>query len=161
MKWLFVIAAFILISSCNTAEDNPTFIYKDELSGTLIADTIIYDVIIKDTTLNDFWSKQCLKGVNHKEFIDDIFNNIYNEKIQALHFLSEEKLPIKDIEEMEHEDWFSREAIGKIQFTEIWYYNPNHAVMNKIVLSLTLGVEQYDNNNKLKGYKPIFKVYLN
>lgn len=162
MKWQFVLAILILIASCNKQEkSNYIYVNTDSIQGIIIADTIVYDVIIKNTNPEDLWSEECLKNLDQRSLVDNIFTNIYSEEMIAFNYLSNDTISIDMVKQIEKESWFSREAIGKIQFAEIWFYNTEHQVMNKEVVSIILGVEQFDELGELKGYKPLFKVYMN
>ena len=159
----FITLLSTLFFACNnnTSENQFVYVNTDSIVGEIIADTIIYDVIIKNTNPDDFWTEECLQHFDRPGFMDTIFSNIYNNKLKAIKFLSEDTLSIKEVKEIEQSHWYSRETIGKIQFAEIWYFSSSHMIMNKKILSMIFGVEQFDHNGKLKGYKPLFKIYLN
>ncbi|MBN1119273.1 MAG: hypothetical protein JXA77_18835 [Bacteroidales bacterium] len=154
----------MLLWNCNnqtTNEVKRSFISTDSIIGVKVADTIIYDVIIKNNNPEDSWSSECLKYLKHDALIDSIFDAVYSGKFKAYDHFTGSLLSIKSIKEMETQDGFSRNAIGKIQFSEIWYFSSEYTVLNKKVISMVLGLEQYNNLGELKGYKPVFKVYLN
>ena len=90
-----------------------------------------------------------------------IFDAVYSGKYKAYDHFTGSLLSIESIKEMEAQEDFSREDIGKIQFSEVWYFNSENNILNKKVISMVLGLEQYNNFGELKGYKPVFKVYLN
>lgn len=163
LRFILYIGVMVLFSSCckHDIKNTSGIIANDTIQGVAFADTIIYDVIIKNTDPNDFWTEECLRNVNRDIFIDNLFQNIYNGELEAFHFLTEEKFEISTIKSIERGAEYSRESIGKIQFAEIWHYDANMQVFDKKVLSVILGIEQFDQEGKLKGYKPLFKVYLN
>jgi hypothetical protein len=163
MKIFWYSLVLFIIAACNTnkTETKPEVIFTDSLSGKVIADTIIYDVIIKNTNPDDYWTEECLQYLKREDFIDSLFHSLYKKNLIAYDFFSGEKLSLKDIKALEKSDWYSREAIGKLQFTEVWTYNNTHNIMNKKVLSIVMGVEQFNNLRELKGYKPLFKIKLN
>jgi hypothetical protein len=159
----FVVMLGILFSSCQTKgpSEKTVYVNTDSLKGKIIADTIIYDVLIKNPNPEDYWTDECLQYLNKDALLDSIFANIYSGKLIAYDFILGKPYSIKEIEQIENSDWFSRDAVGKIQFTEVWFFDSNNMVMNKKVISLIFGVEQYNSIGELKGHKPLFKIYLN
>ena len=80
-------------------------------------------------------------------------SNIYN-------YFDETPLTIHDIKELEKQEEFERNRIGKIQFEEIWYYSHDQMKMEKHVYSVMLAYEVYRNDGSFRGYKPAFKIYF-
>jgi hypothetical protein len=163
---LFGFVVFFLIWNCgNECPENnqieSTTHFSDTLSGFIIADTITYDVIIKNNDSSAVWNEEFLRYIKRNMLIDSIFSGVYSGRFEPYSFFSGEKLSIREVREMEKEDWFSRDAIGKIQFSEVWYSKSGSFSIEKKVYSIVLGVEQFDNFGHLKGYKPVFKIYLN
>lgn len=158
---LFVVT-ILLIWNCGS--DCPQKNTSESASGTsgfVIADTITYDVIIKNNDSTAVWNDEFLKYVKRNMLIDTIFSGVYSGRFEPYDFFSGKKLSIKEVRNMENEEWFSRDAIGKIQFSEIWYSNPGGFTIEKKVYSVVFGIEQFDSFGNLKGYKPVFKIFLN
>jgi hypothetical protein len=128
--------------------------------GSLVADTIICDVVIHNPNPEDQWTTECLKNLKHRALIDSLFALVYDGKMKAYDFFSKEVIKNKDLKQMESENGFSRDHIGKIQFTERWYFDKKSQQFQKEVLSLVLGYELFNQDGSLRGYKPIFKIYL-
>lgn len=120
------------------------------------ADTIVYEVLITNPDSLNEWESTKLKDVNAKRVVDDIFTMIYNGEKKAYNYYSNESLSIKDIEDIEARDDFSRDKVGKLQFTEIWKMDIANHKMDKKVLSILLAYELYNDSNKLRGYKAAF-----
>jgi len=76
-------------------------------------------------------------------------------------YFSQKALSAGEIRELEDSPGFSREKVGRIQFSEEWYFDEDNLRMEKRVNSLTLGYEVYDYEGNLRGYKPAFLVKLN
>jgi hypothetical protein len=133
---------------------------KDSCSGQLIADTIIYDVIIHNTNPDDLWTQETLQYLRHRALIDSIFNLVYQEKIIAYEYFEKRPLKIKEIKKLEEEPGFRRDNIGKIQFTERWYFNTANLQFRKEVISIVLGYELINSDGTLRGHKPVFKLNL-
>jgi hypothetical protein len=131
------------------------------LSGNLIADTIIYDVIIRSSNPNDEWENQRLQYLNQSAFVDSLFNLVYDKEIIAYDVFENKPLSISQVKLIEKQDDFARNRIGKVQFTEKWYFNPTNQELQKQILSIALGYETYDENGEVRAYKPVFKLYFN
>jgi hypothetical protein len=131
----------------------------DSYFGTVIADTIIYDVIIRNPDPEDIWTTECLRQFHHKMLIDSLFDLVYSKKIQAFDYFTKEQLEVSEIHKLEKEE-FSREQIGKIQFTERWYFDRETSQFQKEVLAVVLGYELLNSDGRVRGYKPVFKLYL-
>jgi len=161
---LFVIVLSVIQTGCKI-EEHPETTFKIQNdtvdSKNIIADTITYDVIIESTDSIDTWTNEFMKYFNKKLFIDRVFEDVYSGRTKAYDFFTNEALSKRDVKKIEKKEWFSREAIGKIQFTEIWHYDSNKIIFRKDVLSIVVGVQRFDNNKVLMGYKPVFKIYLN
>jgi hypothetical protein len=161
---VFTIACFL---SCKESKVKPeitsekTIHKRDSLDMKLIADTIIYDVIIKNPDPDNEWIKKCLGNLKRTEFIDKLFDAVYNKETFAYDFFSGKEIKPRDLKKIEKEDGFNREQIGKLQFTETWYYNSQNLIMDKKIISITLGHEISENNGDIIGYKPVFKIKLN
>lgn len=132
-----------------------------ESPANCIADTIIYDVIIRNTNPYDTWMEKSLGKLQHSKLIDSLFSLVYERKIKAYDYFSNEELSPKQVKAMENEAGFTRDRIGKIQFTEAWYFNKGLKKWDKEVISIALGYELYRDSGELRGYKPVFKLYLN
>jgi hypothetical protein len=144
-----------------TNENNqPGIVRLDSFYGAIVADTIIYDVIIQNPNPEDQWTSECLKDFKHSDLIDSVFSLVYSGKLAAYDFFSKKSLAVNEIKSMESEDGYSRDKIGKIQFTERWYFDKPSQQLQKEVLSMVFGYELFNQERTLRGYKPIFKVYL-
>jgi hypothetical protein len=162
---LLLLISFILVFGCSRnkfqEEQTPAVLVTGSFSGSLIADTIIYDVIIHNTNPDDQWTQQCLQYVNQRMFIDSLFKLVYEEKVIAFDFFEKKPLRIKDVRKLESEAGFNRDNIGKIQFTERWYFDSSKLQFQKEVISIVLGYDLYDNDGSIRGHKPVFKINLN
>ena len=130
-------------------------------TGVMIVDTIIYDVIIKNPNPFDSWTDECLEHLNKEQFVDILFESVYEENAIAHDIFSENIITPDELKNLERKKNFSRDNIGKIQFTESWFYNDSLRSMSKKVISISLGYEIFDEQGDLIGHKPAFKIYLN
>jgi len=126
----------------------------------LVADSIIYDVVIRDIDNEDPWESERLKTFKQDVFVDNIFDELYNEKLSAYDFMTGEKLSIKDIKNIEKSEGYSRSKISKVQFNEQWVID-SLWVLNKKINSMIFGIESYSKQGTFTGHKALFKVYTN
>ncbi len=159
-KLLTLITLTVLFISCKdeTTKTSTTPLSHSEY---LIADTIIYDVIIKNPNPFDEWTTECLQYFDRANFVDDIFQAVYNKEIEAYSYFENETIRPNKLRKMEDNGEIVRDRIGKIQFTEKWYYNKNNLLFKKEILSVVLGEEIISQDSSIRGYKPIFRVSLN
>ncbi len=139
---------------------SPVAVVFDSVFGQQIADTIIYEVTIVNPNPDDLWTEQCLKGLDHKTLIDNVFAMVYEEIATAYNHDTGEKLTPAQVKNLENEEGFARENIGMIQFKEAWYMNPGSGQMTKKVLSMVLGMGVYSNLGEFKGNKAIMRIEL-
>jgi len=129
-------------------------------SYTVIADTIITDVVIKNPGIDE-WTDFCLRNLDKKILVDDLFKDVYSGELIAHDFFNDNILNIDEVKAIENDPEFSRDKIAKVQFEESWSYNEENNTMVKKVHSIMLAYEIYHSDGEFKGYKPAFKVYLN
>lgn len=160
-----IILCISILTSCTKRQpqvNEPIAKITQEVSkGQLIADTIIYDVIIHNLNPDDLWAEQTLQYLNHQALIDSLFELVYQKRAVAYDYFEMKPLKIKDIIRMENEEGYSRDHIGKIQFTERWYFDATALHFNKEVLAIVLGYDLINSDSTLRGHKPVFKIYLN
>ena len=125
----------------------------------VIADTIVNDVVIMNPD-NDEWTDYCLRNLDKKTLVNEIFKSVYAGELIPYEFFHNEPLSIEDIKALEDDPKFSRDKIAKVQFEEAWYYDSVNQKMVKKVHSIMLAYEIYNSLGEIKGYKPAFKVYL-
>jgi len=126
----------------------------------VLADTISYGVVVKNKDTTDRWKEKWLRSLKLEKFVDQIFSKVYAGEATAYNYFDETPLTIHDIKELEKQEEFQRNRIGKIQFEEIWYYSNDQMKMEKHVYSVMLAYEVYRNDGSFRGYKPAFKIYF-
>lgn len=177
LNFIFIVSVFLIscegpktdtdigtADSTVTAEDKGITIMSgvDIVSdnAAILADTVIYDVIIKNPDPEDEWTEKCLKNIDRRGFIETIFNAIYEKNLTAYDYINDTPYTIEEVKELEKSEGYTREKIGKVQFTEEWYFDKEKLKMFKRVRSIILGYENLDENNDVKYYTALFKVYL-
>lgn len=154
----------ILIVSCKKESERITDTpHKDTLETgySIMADTISYGIVVKNRDTTDEWQQKWLENLKRDSLVDRIFEAVYNKELKAYDYFTEEELSIKDIKELEKREEFSRSKIGKMQFEETWHFDTTNLKMVKSVNAIMLAYEAYRDDSTFKGYKPVFKVYLN
>jgi len=160
-KIQLVALLFLLMAACTPKEKSePTEINVETSTDSLIivAESIIYDVIIIPQSDNDEWEAEKLEGFSGSEMINSLFESIYNDKVEVFDYHSGEKMSISDVKKMENSEGFEREKIGKIQFTENWYYNPDNLKMEKEIVSIVPGYESRSSDGLIISYKAAFRL---
>ncbi|HOP03540.1 MAG TPA: hypothetical protein PL017_12390 [Tenuifilaceae bacterium] len=134
------------------------FIIPDK--STVIADTITVDVTLRAMDTTSIWDVEQHKYINQRLLVDYIFDGIYNEKFSAFDFFTGEELSKFDVEKVEKEEGFNRDKVTKIQFKEFWYIDST-GVLQKQILSYTLGLEKTSEKGTPLGHKALFTVNPN
>lgn len=155
MKYLIFLILLSGFVSCNTSNNK---VLAD--SKVLVADNIVYDVVIKVPDLENSWEVEKLEGYFGEKMVSEIFNAVYTEKITAYDYHTGKKLSPDEIRKTELEPGFDRNNLGKIEFTEKWYYDPVAMKLEKEITSMVLGYENRTINGILIGYKAAFKLEM-
>jgi len=127
----------------------------------LIAVDIVTEVIIKPDPEGDPWETEKVAGYRGADFINSIFEGIYNGTMTVYDYHSSEALTADDVKKIEHEFGNNRSIIGKLSFTEDWYYFPSSNSLHKRAKSVTFGYELYNNLGKVYAYRAAFRADLN
>jgi hypothetical protein len=130
---------------------------SDITKSVILADTIVYYTVIKNSDPEDDWQEKCLSRLNRKALANIIFNAIYNGRLTAYNFMTEQPMTIVEVKEMEEEH--PRTEIAKMEFTEEWYFNENDLSFSKQVYSIMLGYEQRNMAGEVKYFAGV-KVYM-
>ncbi len=159
------LALLVLAFSCQRRwEDKETHTLKtDSIQNQYIgvADSINYGVVVKNRKESDQWQEKWLSSFERKAFVDHIFEAVYQGKLQPYDYFTHEPMTIEQVEKLEAKASFSRERVGKIQFKERWYFDPQQLSMVKEVHQIMLAYEVYRDDGSFRGYKPAFMVRLN
>ena len=159
---IFFAATFLLISCGEGAPgQKEPLTPRQAIDASVVADVVVYDVVVKNPDPEDRWTEKCLRHLELEGLVDMLFEAIYREELIPYDYISNEPLSLKDIKDLENNTEFSRNNVGKIQFSEEWYFDQDNLRMEKRVNSLSLGYEVFDLEGNLRGYKPAFLVILN
>jgi hypothetical protein len=127
----------------------------------LIAGDIVTEVIIRPDPDGDPWEIEKVAGYRGEPLVVNIFNRIYDGTLTVYDYHSGEVLSAAEVKEIESEFSNDRNRIGKLSFTEDWYYNPSENSLQKRAKSVTFGYELYNNLGKVYAYKAAFRADLN
>ena len=158
--FLLVLIPMNFLISCTGGNEKGGQAVLNETSAGLVAQDIIYDVEIKNPNKDDQWMENALKGLDRETLINYLIQGVYDDHLQAYDIFEGNRISSRKIRQMEEDGEFSRDEIGKIQFTEQWTYDSLNHVMSKRVTAVSLGIQNFDPEGYLRGYKPLFKVIL-
>jgi len=127
----------------------------------LIATDIVTDVVIRPDPEGDPWETEKVAGYRGDVMIQGIFNRIYEGTLTVYDYHSGEPLTAADVKKIEGEFKNDRSKIGKLSFTEDWYYFPAENRVEKKAKSVTFGYELYNNLGKVYAYRAAFRADLN
>ena len=129
-------------------------------AGIKIADPVIYDALIKNPNMEDSWGTEELKGFDRKKMVDLLFQAVYEGRAIAYNYHTDEPMSIEEVKKLEISKEFDRTKIGKIQFVEDWYFDPETLHMTKKIKSIMMAYEVYNQFDELRGYKAAFRIDL-
>lgn len=173
---LFILICGLLFSltSCNNKKDNE--------SKLVLTERIQYPVFIKcpyeeDT---DWWCEN-MEGPKRENFVNIILDAALSGKVKAYDYISDVLLSKAQVEAIfsrfdtvmytrtippyDEVDTvinfkLDRKEIHRITFLEEWYFDEKNFKMEKKVVGIAPAVTSYGDSNEIKGYKPLFWVYL-
>ena len=126
----------------------------------IIARDIVTEVIVRPDPDGDPWETEKVMGYQGEAMINSIFDRIYNGSLTVYDYHTGEALSADDIRKMEKEFNGDRSMIGKLSFTEDWFYYPAYNRLEKVTKSVVFGYELYNNQGKVYAYKAAFQARL-
>jgi hypothetical protein len=144
-----------------TIPASETFYDFDSTKALVVANPISYDVTTKCyITDDDGWDAERVANTNTLAIANSIFQAVYKGRLKPYDYFTEQPMPIDSVKAVEKK--FTRKQIGKIMFTEKWYFSEATLTFTKKVETVTLGYELLDKQSgELHGFKPAFIVKLN
>lgn len=124
----------------------------------VIAKDIISEVVVRPDTLGDPWEVEKVKNYSGKRMFDDLFDNIYRKKLIVYDITTGKPLDPETVRNTAKEFGNDYSKIGKIQFTEDWYYNTSTNKINKKIKSVLFAYEVKRQKGLPAGYKALFKL---
>jgi hypothetical protein len=126
----------------------------------LIAHDVVTEIITRPDPEGDPWDIEKVAGYHGEQFVNDIFSKVYDGTLKVFDYHSGEPLSASDVKKIEKEFNNDRSKIGKLSFTEDWYYYPASDRLEKRTKSVTFGYELYNNSGKVFAYKAAFRADL-
>jgi hypothetical protein len=124
----------------------------------VVAKNIITEIIVKPDSTGDPWELEKIQGYNGRQLYDKLFDNIYHEKLIVYDCLTNKPLSPGDIKKIEKDYGSDRSKIGKIQFAEDWYFDPQTSEIRKEIKSVSFGYEAKQENGLPTRYKALFQL---
>lgn len=132
-----------------------------QAGAVVIATDIVTEVIIRPDPEGDPWETEKVAGYDGEALVDGIFNRIYDGSLKVFDYHSGEPLKPGEVKKIEEEFSNDRTKIGKLSFTEDWYWYPEENRLDKRAKSVTFGYELYNNTGKVYAYRAAFRADLN
>lgn len=126
----------------------------------IIASDIVTEVIIRPDPEGDPWEIEKVAGYSGDIMVNTIFGLIYEGKLTAYDYHSGKPMKPAEVRDIEKEFSNDRSKIGKLSFTEDWYYDPALNRIEKIAKSAVFGYELYNGEGKVYAYRAAFRVDL-
>lgn len=126
----------------------------------VIATDIVTEVIIRPDPEGDPWDVEKVAGYRGDPLVEAIFSRIYEGTLTVYDYHSGEPLTPADVKKIEGEFKNDRSQIGKLSFTEDWYYYPEENRIEKRTKGVTFGYELYNNQGKVYAYRAAFRADL-
>jgi hypothetical protein len=160
MKPFYILIIALIIVSCSQPTEKADTNSPTKIPGVMLADTISYPVVIKNPDSTDTWTDDCLRPLNRAKLADMVFEAIYNNKAQAYSYLADKPLSVSYIKELEQQDEYSRDKVGKLQFWESWYFDEKKQVFTKKVHKILVAYEALTESGELRNYRAAFYIKL-
>ena len=164
-KILIIILIIAGITACKQQDSESSVTgkaktLKDTTLLTLqpIAESIRYDVVIKNPDPADEWTETCLKGLDRKKLVDEVYKAIYAGKVKAYDYYTDDPMSVKQIKEIEKQAESDGAEVAKVQFLEDWHFDPVTFNLYKKVHFIMLAYELLDEKGNVRSYKAAFYV---
>lgn len=167
--------SFFIFNACNhnssdTNENDSTLVkippvkmgnfYDTDLNASnavVLDDSISYDVTIKNPDPQDTWTEEDIGRMDQLALANVVLNAIYNGRLTAYNYQYETPMTINEVKALEAQ--YPRKSVGRMRFTEEWYFDEKNLKFGKRVTSIMLAYERFTANGEVR-YVPGVKVYL-
>lgn len=127
-------------------------------NAVVLADTITYDVTIKNPDPENNWIEEELRRMDEVALANIILNAIYNGRLTAYDFQTEEQMTIEEVKDLESRH--AREKVGRMRFIEEWYFDEKNLQFGKKVNTIMLAYEKKNEDGEVHYISGVM-VYLN
>jgi hypothetical protein len=164
-RTIILLTLIMLITSCNERRSEqktlPPALTEDVPEGAvLIAGDIVTEIVTRPDPDGDPWEIEKVAGYDGDPLVNSIFKRIYDGTLTVYDYHSGDALSAGDIKKLESEFNNDRSKIGKLSFTEDWYYYPSTNSLVKRTKSVVFGYELYNNLGKVYAYRAAFRADL-
>jgi hypothetical protein len=161
--FLFGLTILLLAGACkNSAEKksgNATNVQATDTTGLmLVGKDIITDIVLKPDTAGDPWEVEKVKGFRGDKMFRELLDNIYTGKVTVYDCRVDKALTTSEIRDLEKEFDSDVSRIGKVQFTEDWYFDTNRNSIIKKVKSVSFGFSMGTSGDMSLRYKALFRI---
>ena len=158
-----LLAIFCLISSCKNATGHKVAALaaqtvSDSTGIILVGKDMITDIVLKPDSTGDPWELEKVKGFSGEKMFRTLFDHIYKEKLTVYDCREEKVLKTSEIKKLEKEFDSDLSRIGKVQFTEDWYFDMNRNIMVKKIKSFAFGFSMEASGPWSARYKALFRI---
>lgn len=126
-----------------------------------VARPIVYEVIIKPHEGLTDWEKEMVTGFQGWDMIRDLIEKVFEGEIQAYDYFTEKPMDKKQLQMLKKDPEFGARQIGRLQFTENWFYDEHQSRLRKQIHKVVFGYEDRDEQDQVLGYKAAFFIYMN
>ncbi len=137
-----------------SGEANPS----DTSALMLIGKDMITDIILKPDTTGDPWEVEKVKGFTGERMFRTLFDRVDKGEVVVYDCREEKTLNKDEVKSLEKEFSSDISRIGKVQFTEDWYFDTNRNIIVKKVKSVSFGFEMDKVDNMPPRYKALFRL---
>jgi len=179
MKKLYLISLTIIFLLSGYSCRNKTGSNENK---TVLTERIQYPVFIKSPYPDETdWWKENMEGSQREKFVNILLDAAFGGKVKAYDYMDNSLLSKAQIDNItNHKDTIrmvrayppydeydtivvqklERKDIHRITFMEEWYFDEKNFTMEKKVVGIAPAVTIYADSNEIKGYKPLFWIYL-
>ncbi len=173
---LFIWIGMLLLSltACNSK--------KDQADKIILTERIQYPVFIKTPyeEETDWWCEN-MEGPKREQFVNIIVDAALSGKVKAYDYISNTLLTKNEVEVIFNRydtvlytrtvapfdevdtvinTKLDRKDIHRITFLEEWYFDEKNFSIEKKVVGVAPAITLYSDSGEIKGYKPLFWVYM-
>ena len=149
---------------------------------TLLTERIQYPVFIKSPYGDDVeWYKENMEGRSREKFVNILLDGAFDGKVKTYDYVDDAPLSKEQLQQIvsrtdtvhmirplpPYEEFdtvivtkLERKNIHRITFLEEWYFDEKEFSMTKKVVGIAPALTMYSDSNNVKGYKPLFWIYL-
>jgi hypothetical protein len=119
---------------------------------------IVTEVYTRPDTLGDPWEVEKVSGYDGREMFSHILDGVYSGSLTAYDCITGEELSKDAIGKIKKQVGTESENIGKIIFTEDWFWDPASDKFIKKIKSLSFGYETKRETGLPPAYTPLFQI---